>query len=287
MFYKLYKEKGISSFNAIKKFAKENNIKKIGHCGTLDPLAEGLLVVASNDDTKMLEYIFSANKEYIVEAKLHYFSESYDEGEEIIKLQNSKKVTKEELLETLNIIKNIKEQIPPKFSAKKINGIRAYKLARENKEVKLNKITIEIFNLELLDFNYEKQTFKIKCLVSKGTYIRSLIHDIGLSLKTDAIVTSLIRTKIGNIFLGDKKNEKINDYSLIFNVSLLNLNVEYLSDIEQKKQIYFDKLKNKNENYLFLFDNQIIAYGLIDFGNVKFTKVFYGRINEILRSKND
>ena len=287
MFYKLYKEKGISSFNAIKKFAKENNIKKIGHCGTLDPLAEGLLVVASNDDTKMLEYIFSANKEYIVEAKLHYFSESYDEGEEIIKLQNSKKVTKEELLETLNIIKNIKEQIPPKFSAKKINGIRAYKLARENKEVKLNKITIEIFNLELLDFNYEKQTFKIKCLVSKGTYIRSLIHDIGLSLKTDAIVTSLIRTKIGNIFLGDKKNEKINDYSLIFNVSLLNLNVVYLSDIEQKKQIYFDKLKNKNENYLFLFDNQIIAYGLINFGNVKFTKVFYGRINEILRSKND
>ena len=287
MFYKLYKEKGISSFNAIKKFAKENNIKKIGHCGTLDPLAEGLLVVASNDDTKMLEYIFSANKEYIVEAKLHYFSESYDEGEEIIKLQNSKKVTKEELLETLNIIKNIKEQLPPKFSAKKINGIRAYKLARENKEVKLNKIAIEIFNLELLDFNYEKQTFKIKCLVSKGTYIRSLIHDIGLSLKTDAIVTSLIRTKIGNIFLTDKKNEKINDYSLIFNVSLLNLNVKYLNDIEQKKQIYFDKLKNKNENYLFLFDNQIIAYGLIDFGNVKFTKVFYGRINEILRSKND
>lgn len=287
MFYKLYKEKGISSFNAIKKFAKENNIKKIGHCGTLDPLAEGLLVVASNDDTKMLEYIFSANKEYIVKAKLHYFSESYDEGEEIIKLKNSKKVTKEELLETLNIIKNIKEQLPPKFSAKKINGIRAYKLARENKEVKLNKITIEIFNLELLDFNYEKQTFKIKCLVSKGTYIRSLIHDIGLSLKTDAIVTSLIRTKIGNIFLADKKNEKINDYSLIFNVSLLNLNVEYLSDIEQKKQIYFDKLKNKNENYLFLFDNQIIAYGIINFGNVKFTKVFYGRINEILRSKND
>lgn len=287
MFYKLYKEKGISSFNAIKKFAKENNIKKIGHCGTLDPLAEGLLVVASNDDTKMLEYIFSANKEYIVETKLHYFSESYDEGEEIIKLQNSKKVTKEELLETLNIIKNIKEQLPPKFSAKKINGIRAYKLARENKEVKLNKIAIEIFNLELLDFNYEKQTFKIKCLVSKGTYIRSLIHDIGLSLKTDAIVTSLIRTKIGNISLAGKKNEKINDYSLIFNVSLLNLNVKYLNDIEQKKQIYFDKLKNKNENYLFLFDNQIIAYGLIDFGNVKFTKVFYGRINEILRSKND
>ena len=202
-------------------------------------------------------------------------------------MQNSKKVTKEELLETLNIIKNIKEQLPPKFSAKKINGIRAYKLARENKEVKLNKITIEIFNLELLDFNYEAQTFKIKCLVSKGTYIRSLIHDIGLSLKTDAIVTSLIRTKIGNIFLADKKNEKINDYSLIFNVSLLNLNVKYLNDIEQKKQIYFDKLNNKNENYLFLFDNQIIAYGLIDFGNVKFTKVFYGRINEILRSKND
>ena len=202
-------------------------------------------------------------------------------------MQNSKKVTKEELLETLNIIKNIKEQLPPKFSAKKINGIRAYKLARENNEVKLNKITIEIFNLELLDFNYEEQTFKIKCLVSKGTYIRSLIHDIGLSLKTDAIVTSLIRTKIGNIFLADKKNEKINDYFLIFNVSLLNLNVEYLSDIEQKKQIYFDKLNNKNENYLFLFNNQIIAYGLINFGNVKFTKVFYGRINEILRSKND
>ncbi|WP_261368970.1 hypothetical protein [Mycoplasma struthionis] len=97
MFYSLNKPRGISSFKAIKDFAKENNIKKIGHAGTLDPLAEGLLIVATDDDTKLLDFILGQDKEYYVKATLHKSSASYDEGEEVKDLNYFKKITKSEL----------------------------------------------------------------------------------------------------------------------------------------------------------------------------------------------
>ena len=94
MFYAINKPKNISSFNEIKKFANENNIKKIGHCGTLDPLASGLLIVATNEHTKIIDYIYSSYKCYKVSVKLHFSSPSYDEGSEVLKLKNNQIVTK-------------------------------------------------------------------------------------------------------------------------------------------------------------------------------------------------
>ena len=283
MFYAINKPKNISSFNEIKKFANENNIKKIGHCGTLDPLASGLLIVATNEHTKIIDYIYSSYKCYKVSVKLHFSSPSYDEGSEVLKLKNNQIVTKKMLLEALKLLQTTKTQIPPIFSAKKINGIRAYEYARKNKEIDLKSIDIDIKWLKLISFNIKNQTFIFKCNVSKGTYIRSLVHDLGLTLKTDAIVTNLYRYSIGNIKIKNFKNKKINNFKKLFNVKLISLNIEDLYNILNKKEIFKNKYCNINTNILFMFKKQIIAYGLIEFGVFRFTKIFYPQLEAIIK----
>lgn len=283
MFYAINKPKNISSFNEIKKFAKENNIKKIGHCGTLDPLASGLLIVATNEHTKLIDYIYSSYKCYKVSVKLHFSSPSYDEGSEVSKLNNNISITKKALLKSLRALEKTKTQIPPIFSAKKINGIRAYEYARKNKEINLESINIDIKWLRLISFNIKNQTFIFKCNVSKGTYIRSLVHDLGLRLKTDAIVTNLYRYSIGNIKIKNFKNKKINNFKKLFNVKLISLNIEDLYNIFNKKEIFKNKYRNININILFMFKKQIIAYGLIEFGVFRFTKIFYPQLEAIIK----
>ena len=283
MFYAINKPKNISSFNEIKKFANENNIKKIGHCGTLDPLASGLLIVATNEHTKLIDYIYSSYKCYKVSVKLHFSSPSYDEGSEVLKLKNNQILTKKMLLEALKLLQTTKTQIPPIFSAKKINGIRAYEYARKNKEINLKSINIDIKWLRLISFNIKNQTFIFKCNVSKGTYIRSLVHDLGLILKTDAIVTNLYRYSIGNIKIKNFKNKKINNFKKLFNVKLISLNIEDLYNILNKKEIFKNKYCNINTNILFMFKKQIIAYGLIEFGVFRFTKIFYPQLEAIIK----
>lgn len=283
MFYAINKPKNISSFNEIKKFANENNILKIGHCGTLDPLASGLLIVATNEHTKLIDYIYSNYKCYKVSVKLHFSSPSYDEGSEVLKLKNNQTVTKKMLLEALKLLQTTKTQIPPIFSAKKINGIRAYEYARKNKEINLKSINIDIRWLRLISFNIKNQTFIFKCNVSKGTYIRSLVHDLGLILKTDAIVTNLYRYSIGNIKIKNFKNKKINNFKKLFNVKLISLNIEDLYNILNKKEIFKNKYCNINTNILFMFKKQIIAYGLIEFGVFRFTKIFYPQLEAIIK----
>ena len=187
------------------------------------------------------------------------------------------------LLEALKLLQTTKTQIPPIFSAKKINGIRAYEYARKNKEIDLKSIDIDIKWLRLISFNIKNQTFIFKCNVSKGTYIRSLVHDLGLILKTDAIVTNLYRYSIGNIKIKNFKNKKINNFKKLFNVKLISLNIEDLYNILNKKEIFKNKYCNINTNILFMFKKQIIAYGLIEFGVFRFTKIFYPQLEAIIK----
>ncbi|MCV3733850.1 tRNA pseudouridine(55) synthase [Mycoplasma enhydrae] len=278
MFYKINKPRGISSFLAIKKFAKENNIKKIGHSGTLDPLAEGLLIVASDDDTKVLSHLIADTKVYYVEASLHYISASYDEGQEVFYLDNKPKIKKQELLEVLNKIKNTKSQIPPAFSAKKINGKRSYELARENIFKELLPCQIEIYSLDLIGFDYENQKFIIETKVSKGTYIRSLVHDIGLVLNTDAIVNVLKRKAIGNIKL-DFQNfyEPIANLEDLFSVKLYTLNKDEIEHIKNK-QLFLNRLIDVNDWCMFTYNNEIIGWGKIKNGEIVFDKIIGNRV---------
>lgn len=194
---------GLSSMDVIRKLRKELNIKKIGHAGTLDPMASGLLIICAGKDTKKINEFMNLPKEYVTEIKLGEISQSGD-SEGPISKYNVKKIPE------LNIIKEVIKkfvgkikQKPPIYSALKINGIPAYKLAREGKKVEIDARVVKIDKIEIL--NYEWPILKIKVNCQKGVYIRSLAQDIGSELNTGGYVLNLVRTAIGNFKLENAK----------------------------------------------------------------------------------
>lgn len=193
----VFKEKNITSQQAVAKIKKKFNLNKVGHTGTLDPLATGLLIVCVNQATKIAEIISDSEKEYIAEIKLGLQTTTADLEGEIINQENTniKKITLEKVLN--NFPKQYK-QIIPKYSATKVKGKKLYHYARNNLEIELPKKQVCIKELELLNFNQKDQTFQIRVLVSKGTYIRQLAEDIATNLKTIAVLKNLERTKQWN-----------------------------------------------------------------------------------------
>lgn len=197
--YLFDKPAGMSSFGAVYKLRarlKEVHGKKIkvGHCGTLDPLATGLLILVSGRMTKKAGELTKLDKVYIAEAQLGASSSTYDsEGE--LNPVSTRKPSLSEIKTQLNKFIGEIEQIPPIYSAIKINGQRAYKLAREGKEVKIDPRKIKMNTIRLNQYNYPIVTFTVH--VSSGTYIRSLIDDLGKNLEVGAHMIALRRTKIG------------------------------------------------------------------------------------------
>lgn len=208
------KPKDFTSRDVVNIVSKKLKTKKIGHTGTLDPLATGLLILTIGKGTKISELITSDIKEYIATFKFGIKTDTLDITGNIID-NEYKKISKQDLLNTLNKFKGTYLQEVPIYSAVKVDGKKLYEYARNNEEVTLPKKEVTIYELELLEFEEE---IKIRCLVSKGTYIRSLIRDIGRDLGTYATMSSLIRTKQGNFNLIDSytiediKNDK---YKLI------------------------------------------------------------------------
>lgn len=206
--YAVYKPKGPSSYGLIAKIKKATGEQKVGHAGTLDPLAEGILVVGlGRDATKQLDSIVKGEKEYIADIKLGVSSTTDDD--EGVKYQMSKlkeptigeiKASLEKFIGTIN-------QLPPNYSAIKIAGQRAYKLAREGKEVKLKTRPVDIKNIKVLKYKFPDLRIKIIC--GQGVYIRSLARDIGNSLGTSAYMSDLKRTRVGDFDL--KKVVKVED----------------------------------------------------------------------------
>lgn len=217
------KPQGITSFDVIRKLRKILSIRKIGHTGTLDPLATGVLIVCVGKATKLVQDIEKKEKEYIAEFDLGYKTDTYDTEGKILNRVDDFSITQEHLENVLkNYIGDIK-QVPPMYSAIKVNGKKLYELARKGETVERKARDISIFSLELLEFDGKK--VKIKCVVSKGTYIRSLIYDIGEDLKTFATMTSLIRTKVGketveNSFSLEKIQQlkENNDFSFLYDI---------------------------------------------------------------------
>ena len=211
------KEKNMTSFDVVDKISKLFGIKKVGHTGTLDPLATGVLIVAVGQATKVVELLTSTYKEYIAEVKLGVKTDTLDITGEIL---DTKEVPKNiNLEETLNSFKKTYLQEVPIYSAVKVNGKKLYEYARNNQEVELPKKEVTIKEIELL--NEKDNTFTFKALVSKGCYIRSLINDIGLSLNTYATMTELKRTKQGIVSI-----EETNSMKDIVNKNLTLHNIE-------------------------------------------------------------
>ena len=193
------KPAGISSFGVVAKvrgyLRNECGHKvKVGHTGTLDPFATGLLILLSGKMTKRSNDFLKLDKEYVADLKLGFKSSTGDPEGEIEKVDDRVPDAKEieDILQTF--IGEI-EQIPPKYSAIKINGQRAYKLARKGVDFEVPMRRIRIYNIEVLEYEYPR--LAIRCRVSSGTYIRTLAEDIGLKLGVGAYLTALRRTKIG------------------------------------------------------------------------------------------
>lgn len=200
MIINVCKEKNMTSRDVVNIISKHLHTKKVGHTGTLDPLATGVLIVCTNHDTKLVDILTSKNKEYIATMRLGIQTDTGDITGNIIK-RATYKVTKEQIIKVLNNFLGSSTQTVPIYSAVKINGKKLYEYARSGEEVTLPTREINISSIELLD--YHDDLIKFKVTVSKGTYIRSLIEDIGKTLQTVATMEDLVRTKQGNYKIED------------------------------------------------------------------------------------
>ncbi len=194
--FAIYKNKGPTSHDIINQLRKITGIKKIGHAGTLDPLASGVLVVGiGRDGTKQLGKLSESDKEYIAMIKLGEVSETDDaEGKKIV-TSNKRHVTRKEINQILKQFIGDIKQIPPIYSSVKIKGKPAHRRVRKGEKVTLGGRDVEIKSIKII--NYKYPYLKIKVVCGSGTYIRSLARDIGQSLKTGAYLSDLERTRVG------------------------------------------------------------------------------------------
>ena len=261
------KPSGYTSRDIVNIVGKKLNTKKVGHTGTLDPLAQGVLILCVGKATKLVDILSSETKEYIAGITLGVLTDTLDVEGNILKEENVK-VSKDEIINVLNSFKGKYIQEVPIYSAVKINGKKLYEYARENINVELPKREVEIFDIELLsDPIYEdnKVKFDIKCLVSKGTYIRALSYDIAKKLNTIGIMNSLLRTKQGNIDINKcqtLENIENNNYAILPIDYVLN---DYY-EVKMDDNLYFKikngvKIKNTYNKDLikFTYNNKIVA----------------------------
>lgn len=176
---------------------------KVGHAGTLDPLATGVLIICTGKATKQIDVIQAKTKEYVATIQLGATTPSFDLETPIDATYTTEHITRERIEEILTHFTGKIEQVPPSFSACKVDGKRAYDLARQGKEVELKPKVLVIDEIELIDFNPENMQMTIRVVCSKGTYIRALARDIGLALNSGAHLMALRRTRIGDYRVED------------------------------------------------------------------------------------
>lgn len=256
------KESGCTSRDVVNEVSHILGTKKIGHTGTLDPMATGVLVLVVGRYTKLCNYLTSKFKEYIATMRLGYSSDTLDITGTIKSHQTN--IDEEKIKESFNTFPRTYNQTVPIFSSVHVDGKRLYEYARNNEEIKLPSREVTIDNLEILSIKNNEITFK--CLVSKGTYIRSLIKDLGDSMNEHAIMSALNRTKQGIFDIKDavtideikKGNIKLITLKDIFDGTIINLD-----DIEYKKIKNGVKYKsNCNDQYILLLykDKEVALY---------------------------
>ena len=268
-FYFINKPKTWTSQDLCTKFKKIYNFDKVGHSGTLDPNAEGAMLIATNKYTKLFDYISNKEKTYVVKSLFGYDSETLDIDSEFKKIHNiNLNQIKEEFSEAVNNKLGESFQIPPKYSAIKVKGKRLYKYAREGREIDIPKRKINVKEIEILSLNKEKAEIKVK--VSEGTYIRSLISDIAKDINTFGIVSELKRISIGNLDINH--SSYINDIKKldpqatpdplsqneIIDLPILKVNKNDLINIKNGELMKNDLFKTK-ETYILEYDGYVVA----------------------------
>ena len=272
------KPKGITSFDVIRKLKKILKTKKIGHTGTLDPLATGVMLVCVGRATKLASDLEAKDKIYIADFDIGYATDTYDiEGKKIA--ENIIEVSKENLEQSIKkFIGNIK-QVPPMYSAIKIDGNKLYHLARKGIQVERPERNVTIEYINLLDFKDNKA--KIETKVSKGCYIRSLIYDIGQDLGTYATMTALQRKQVGEYSLENSYNlEQIeemtlnNDFKFLKTIEEIFSYDKYSLQTEKELTLYKNgntvKIKENLENkrYRIYFQNEFVGLANVENNNL-------------------
>ena len=272
------KRQGWTSFDAVNFCKRVFGTREVGHLGTLDPMATGVLAVTVGSATKLFDMFLNKTKTYVAEFTFGYTTDTLDAEGQI--------EDKCDIIPTLEQIESVLpqftgeiEQMPPKYSAKKIGGKKAYDLAREGKDFELKPSKVIIHNLKILDYNKGILKLEIEC--GAGTYIRSLGRDIALKLGTLATMTSLVRIKLGTwniedcIDIKDNTNEFIQSKllpidSVFNNISTLD-NVELVGRLVNGQTVIADL---KDGDYKLYKDNEFVAIATVKNKHIKMTKYF-------------
>lgn len=272
------KEKNISSFGVVAKVRKILNIKKVGHSGTLDPNATGLLPILIGNGTKISKYLIEHDKTYIAKLKLGIKTTTADGEGDILEKDDFKLNKKNEDLykNVFNSFIGKSTQIPPIYSAIKVDGKKLYEYARENKDVEIKPREVEIYSIKILHINYDENEIDFKVSCSKGTYIRTLCEDIAEKLETCGYMKELKRTRVDNFRIEDAitleeleqnkdneeflKNNVISIEKVFENKNKINLN-------KRKKELFLNGVKLthdlKDDIYLVYSNNVFLGLGIV------------------------
>lgn len=269
---------GATSASIVNLVKRRLRVKKIGHTGTLDPLATGLLPICMGKATKISYFLLNEDKTYIAEIKLGIITDTYDMEGTVISENIVPEYTQEFIIENLNKFNGEISQEPPKYSAVKYKGKRLYSWTREGYDIKVKPKIIKIYYMKLL--NYYDNIIQVEVACSKGTYIRSLAFDIGQTLGCGAYLYSLIRTKIGKFNIEDSINPNIlRNYKDIEELKIVSINnaLDYMpqiiiNDAQLEKVVKGDRLNldepvdRINNSMIRLIDErgQLVAIGKLE-----------------------
>ena len=247
----------MSSFFAVKKIRSLLGIKKVGHAGTLDPLAQGLLVIAFGKYTKLCEYLSGESKIYQTVIKLGEKTTTDDAEGEVLETKDCSLISKNDIEEAIKKFTGIIAQVPPNFSAIKINGKRAYAMARNNENIILQPRNIEIYYIKLISFNLPYVTLEVFC--SKGTYIRSLARDLGDYLVCNAYAYNIKRLSSGSF--------NLNDAALLDDLTKENIYSYVLSDSDLTNKFFTLKITQEDWDNKNLLPNNLQQFCLVEVNN--------------------
>lgn len=279
-FININKPKGITSHDVVAILRRVLKIKQIGHTGTLDPFAEGVLPICIGKATRLIEFL-EDEKAYIGTVQFGKSTDTYDVDGKIVNT-SEKQITFEDLENALKDFRGEIEQTPPIYSAIKINGKKLYEYAREGKDVEIKPRKVCIQKLEILSFDEIKQQAELYIECSKGTYIRSIANDLGLALQTYGYLTKLVRVKAGKFTL--RESVELNQLNtkeeclahLISPLEKLNYPKYELTRAEFDKVSHGNPIQIESQNgiTILIYENKIVAVANIDENLAKILKVF-------------
>ena len=281
-FLNIYKPKGLTSHDVVARLRKITKVRQIGHTGTLDPFATGVLPICIGKATRLIEYL-DDDKEYLATVQFGKNTTTYDlEGE--ITAPFDKKVTEEDVKNALKDYEGENSQIPPIYSAIKVNGKKLYDYARQGQDIEIKPRKVTISKIELKEFDKTSQSAKITVACSKGTYIRSIAYDLGAKLGCGGYLTALERTKAGKFQVNSAiKLEGLTEVSqivenLINPLDMLNIPIHNLSENERERVSHGMSICNSDfpdsDIVILSYGGRIYAIGKVEQNKILVKKVF-------------